>query len=153
MNQITLGINQSIYPIYDSPYREIKIDDAFIVDIILSQVSEAQQELLRGLVPAYGGWLYKPQEEQFVLQTLLPTQSSRCPILICPDDQDFSCSVLLVEIVRQDELIHWKRLGWAKGEESSPQKLCAAVEWIVNDLNKVFDCAEYAEVVDEIQSL
>ncbi len=33
------------------------------------------------------------------------------PILSCPDDMDFSCIVLVADIVRQDDVVAWKRIG------------------------------------------
>lgn len=115
MNKISLDFNKSIFPIYESPYQEIKIDDEFSVSVISNSILDKENsEWIKGLVPSYSGWLYNENEEEYVFQHLTPQNKSLCPILICPDDQDFSCSVLLVEIIRKEKKFNGKDLDGQK---------------------------------------
>ena len=153
MNKISLDFNKSIFPIYESPYQEIKIDDEFSVSVISNSILDKENsEWIKGLVPSYSGWLVNEDEEKYVFQHLTPQNKSFCPILICPDDQDFSCSVLLVEIIRKEKTIQWKRLGWAKGYNYPDINFIdSEVEWILNDFNKEFNLEEYENTIKEIK--
>ena len=45
------------------------------------------------------------------MKYVLEQKQGIMPILSCPDDMDFSCIVLVADIVRQDDVVAWKRIG------------------------------------------
>jgi hypothetical protein len=56
------------------------------------------------------------------------------PLLVCPDDLDFYCTVLVAEQVSSQLAITWNRFGFAKDTELSHD-----VDWISNVPAAVFD--------------
>lgn len=42
---------------------------------------------------------------------VLEQQNAITPILSCPDDFDFSCVVIVADVVKQDDRVLWKRIG------------------------------------------
>lgn len=68
---------------------------------------------LLDLVPAWLGWLSNSQEQEYVWR-----QTGRCrseitvvPMLVCPDDLDFSCTVVVCEVQYTDKAVLWQRIG------------------------------------------
>lgn len=45
------------------------------------------------------------------MRFVLSQNGAITPILSCPDDFDFSCTVVVVDVVRQGDSVIWKRIG------------------------------------------
>ncbi len=45
------------------------------------------------------------------MRFVLNQQDAITPILSCPDDMDFSCIVIVADVVKQDDTVIWKRIG------------------------------------------
>lgn len=45
------------------------------------------------------------------MKYILEQKQAITPILSCPDDMDFSCIVLVADVIRQDDMVIWKRIG------------------------------------------
>ena len=45
------------------------------------------------------------------MKYILEQKQAVTPVLSCPDDMDFSCLVLVADVVRQDDQVIWKRIG------------------------------------------
>ena len=45
------------------------------------------------------------------MEFVLNQNNAITPILSCPDDFDFSCIVIVVDILKQDDKVIWKRIG------------------------------------------
>ena len=45
------------------------------------------------------------------MRYVLSQNAAITPILSCPDDFDFSCTVVVVDVVKQDDIVIWKRIG------------------------------------------
>lgn len=56
---------------------------------------------------------------------------SYVPLLACPDDMDFSCTILMAEQISQNEEIVWHRFGWWVTGDIEQQN-ADMVEWIDN---------------------
>ena len=54
-----------------------------------------------GLVPTLLDWLESEQERAVVWTRILPEigATTICPVLMCPDDCDFSCTIVVAEIL------------------------------------------------------
>ena len=53
------------------------------------------------------------QAETTYIQALLQQKSSgNVPLLLCPDDLDFSCTIIVVDIHYAETTVHWGRLGY-----------------------------------------
>ena len=58
-------------------------------------------------------WLapYDNDGDARFMEWLLKKDKLNLPILLCPDDLDFSCTVIIVEIEKTDKNVIWKRIG------------------------------------------
>jgi hypothetical protein len=67
-----------------------------------------------GLVPSLLGWFEDAKDTATAWQRILPDVgcSGYAPLLICPDDLDYSCSVVMAEVVAEPDVIRWDRLGF-----------------------------------------
>lgn len=45
------------------------------------------------------------------MRYVLSQNAAITPILSCPDDFDFSCTVVVVDVVKQNDIVIWKRIG------------------------------------------
>ena len=68
---------------------------------------------LAGLVSSLLGWFHHGEDGAVAWQRILPEvgTTSYAPVLICPDDLDYSCSVVMAEVVAEPDVIRWDRLG------------------------------------------
>lgn len=69
---------------------------------------------VEGLVSALLGWFHDDTDVLVPWQRILPDEgcSGYAPVLICPDDLDLRCSVVMAEVVAEAEVIRWDRLGY-----------------------------------------
>jgi hypothetical protein len=152
MNKLEIGWNKSIFSIYQGEYRELRIDGEFTVNLVSKMYQE--DDFFKGLVPAYSGWLMNDDEEQLVFDRLLPQSNAICPILICPDDQDFSCTVVVVEIIKKPESILWKRIGrvFHNHNHDNTDILGETIAWRGKNINKEFEFIEYESIINKLKA-
>jgi hypothetical protein len=69
---------------------------------------------VEGLVSALLGWFHNDEDCAIPWQRILPNEgcTAYAPVLICPDDLDLSCSVVMAEVVAESDVIRWDRLGF-----------------------------------------
>lgn len=69
---------------------------------------------VEGLVSALLGWFHNDEDSVVPWERILPDVgcSGYAPVLICPDDLDLSCSVIIAEVAAEPEAIRWDRLGY-----------------------------------------
>lgn len=84
-----------------------------------------------GLIPTLVYWMEREDEKAVVWKRILPNENetSICPILMCPDDNDFSCTLIVAEIKNCGDLIQWKQIGIDKTKEWGAEKVGSTVEW------------------------
>lgn len=90
------------------------------------------------------------EESKVVWQRIFPVENSIsiCPILMCPDDRDFSCTLVVAEIEHVDNRIKWKRLGLNKSQFYESDKVGSSVEWFKAFDEMVFDKSNYLQMLD-----
>ncbi|MDR2869061.1 MAG: hypothetical protein LBV04_01275, partial [Deferribacteraceae bacterium] len=83
------------------------------LDEILSQVHENYLGLIPSWLDYYDEDFAGQQEKQYIWQqTKLSDKPVVLPILLCPDDFDFSCTVIVVEVCWSgDTVVTWSRFG------------------------------------------
>jgi hypothetical protein len=88
--------------------------------------------MYKGLVPTLLDWMERQDEQAVVWKRILPVENTTeiCPILMCPDDNDFSCTIIVAEIINCGDVVQWKRLGLDKTKEWDAEKVGATVDWI-----------------------
>ena len=53
------------------------------------------------------------KEKQYVIaQTRLENNTKNLPVLLCPDDFDFSCTCVVVEVINKGDTVVWNRFGF-----------------------------------------
>ena len=65
------------------------------------------------------------------------------PVLLCPDDFDFSCLTVVVEVSVDDEKVFWKRFGLDVTEP--PRYIGETIEWLDGPGPFVFDRGQYLD--------
>ena len=101
--------------------------------------------MYKGLIPTLVYWMGIEAEKAVVWRRILPeeNQTTICPILMCPDDNDFSCTLIVAEIRNCGNTIQWKRVGIDQTKEWGPENVGTSVEWFdeIEELN--FDKKDY----------
>lgn len=95
--------------------------------------------MYKGLIPTLVYWMEREDEKAVVWNRILPNENETtiCPILMCPDDNDFSCTLIVAEIRNCGDLIQWKQIGIDKTNEGDAEKVGSTVKWLdkFNELN------------------
>lgn len=151
MNSIKTILDQSDYEIYDDFYN-IKIDGEFL-DEVLHQAYP--NRMFKGLIPTLLPELYNEEERTIVRQRILPDlkASSHCPILMCPDDCDFSCIIVIADIHRHSDSISWERLGIDASTSHESQHIGTEVEWLEGIGPYSFSIEEYKNMIADFEKL
>lgn len=66
---------------------------------------------LLGLMPAWNGELLSQWENDFVWEMVDSQEELNVPILVCEDDQDLSCIVIVAHIRKERAVVHWDKIG------------------------------------------
>lgn len=128
---------------YDSDtFLNFKID-GYWLDEKLEELYPGN--LYKGTVPTLLFWMEIDKERQIVWDRILPQPNSTtiCPILMCPDDADFSCTLIDVEIENTGQTIKWNKIGLDKTEEFEAEKIGSKVEWFAKVKPLEFMLDEY----------
>lgn len=121
--------------------NHIKFDnnDSFIVDgrlitIYLDEYVKSNSpsyfDSFRNLLPAWNGELSLEWENDFVWELIDSNEELNVPILVCEDDCDFSCIVIVVHIRKEHDKVYWDRIGrvnhsnWKLEDEQKNGILC-----------------------------
>ena len=67
---------------------------------------------LSGLCPAGSGHMLFSYEREFVWELFNLDENICVPVLICEDDLDFSCIVIVVKVRKTEKLVYWDYLGY-----------------------------------------
>jgi len=121
-------------------------------------LARQEDETFLGLVPAWLDWYdddFAPSrmEKEYVLRRMIPTDTAtQTPVLLCPDDFDFSCTAIVAEVVCVDDHVFWKRMGidvtpYDAEETVWPKYIGRNVRWFTHCNGFVFDKEEYLACV------
>ncbi|MCL3782709.1 hypothetical protein EMN47_20170 [Prolixibacteraceae bacterium JC049] len=149
MNNIQAIIDKSDYEIYGD-YLNFLIDDYFL-DEKLDEIYPEQE--YKGLVPTLNWWMEIPQESKVVWDRILPETNNRsiCPILMCPDDADFSCTLIVADILRLENAVVWERLGIDMITEYEAEKIGSKVDWFDKIKPLSFDIHNYEQMISDFK--
>lgn len=150
MNKIEAKIDVSDFEGIDN-YLNIKIDNKWL-DETLEYLHP--NNFLKGLVPTLLFWMEIDQEIDVVWKRILPNPGivSFCPILMCPDDCDFSCTLIIAEIENKDDHIFWNKLGLDKTYELNPEMVGSTVDWFETPTGLCFDMKEYKKLIQSFKN-
>lgn len=149
MNKIKGQFDKSDYEIYDD-FINFRIDDHWL---------DEQMEALypgqgyKGLIPTLDVGLYDEREKRIVWDSILPPKNevTICPILMCPDDNDFSCTLIVAEIENCGDYIQWKRIGLDQTGFRSADKFGTNIQWLEKLGAYNFEMQDYLETIASFQ--
>ncbi|WP_400191565.1 hypothetical protein [Hymenobacter sp. B81] len=110
-------------------------------------------QMYRGLIPTLVPWLDREDEKEVVWRRIIPGEGETkiCPILMCPEDNDFSCTLIVAEIKNCGDTIQWQRVGLDKTSEWEAEKVGTIVEWFDKINNLVFSKNEYLLMINNFK--
>jgi hypothetical protein len=136
----------------------------FVNGIRLDEILSKVEESFIGLVPSLLDWYdddFLPsskKEKQYVWnQAKLENGVHILPILLCPDDFDFSCTTIVVEVIDNNETVIWNRFGadtteYSTDETELPKYIGKKVNWFPDIKSFVFSKTEYLECISSFES-
>ncbi|MDF2653243.1 MAG: hypothetical protein K0Q73_9048 [Paenibacillus sp.] len=110
-----------------------------------------------GLVPTILDRIDEPREKSFVLSRYKSLeQIVVLPILMCPDDCDLWCTLIVVEVQKEGSFIKWNRVGLNRStrEELIIGYDCIGtrVDWLNKFPSMTFDQGEYYSQINKLLS-
>ncbi|MDT3429119.1 hypothetical protein J2Z22_004719 [Paenibacillus forsythiae] len=106
-NHIKVEKHKSQY-IQDEHYTIII--DGMALDVRLHDLYPNDHYL--GLIPAMIDWLSFEEEKRLVHSRYRSTRNPEIlPLLMCPDDCDLYCTLIVAEVITKDEEINWNKIG------------------------------------------
>ena len=149
MNSIEGIQDKSDYEVYDD-YLNFRIDGIWL-DEKIAEVT--QNPSYKNLVPTLLFWIQEKEEKEIVWNRILPKSGEQviCPILMCPDDCDFSCTLIIAEIAHTGSSIKWNRLGIDQTTVADPEKVGSEVKWFNEFPALEFELTAYHGMLQEFQ--
>jgi hypothetical protein len=103
----------------------------------------------KGLVPTLVYWMSVEEERDLVWNRIFPAEGEKtiCPILMCSDDCDFSCTLIVAEIENWGNIIVWNRIGIDTTPFRRSENVGLQIDWFRKIGVLEFDLEEYLEMV------
>ena len=124
----------------------------FVVDGVPLQTrldTVAPHRQLAGLIPTLLDCLYDATDRALVWDRILPQQGNctHAPILMCPDDCDLWCTVIIAEAYLENQTVWWHRLGIDLTRRDVPADVGTNVEWINGIGPFAFSLSDYQRCI------
>ena len=144
MNKIESKIDKSDYENYPD-FLNILIDNIWLDELL----QNCKPEVIKGTIPTLCFGMEDRREEEVVWQRFLPKtgETTICPILMCPDDNDFYCICIVAEIHNNGQTIIWKRIGDDASDVIDAKNVGTTVNWFQNFKSLEFSISEYSTVM------
>ena len=143
----------------DGPHLDIAIDGRCLSDVLADVQDVLSAADCRGLIPCLLPWHEGPKGEEEMrisLERFLPKAgaTTRAPVLMCPDDCDFWCTVVIAEVEHDEHVVRWSRIGLDRSESSTlPDGIGSVVQWASSFAGWEFDPVQYRAVFEAFFSL
>jgi len=149
MNTIKGLLDKSDYEIYDD-FLNFQVD-GYWLDEKLDEIYPRKS--IKGTVPTLLFLMAVDKESEIVWNRILPNQGEKtiCPILMCPDDADFSCTLIVAEIENTGKTIIWNKLGMDNTDEVEPEKIGSTVDWLDKVDSLEFNISEYKNMLNRFK--
>jgi hypothetical protein len=100
---------------YGYEFLGVFIDDTPL-DIYLYK--DTCNKMIRGLMPAWFTELESKSNQEYIRECLIIESKDGMvvPILLCPEDMDFWCTVIVAKVRHTDECVLWDKVGIVKNE-------------------------------------
>lgn len=107
---------------------------------------------LRGLVTTLDKSLIDEADRQLAWERILPVtgETTKAPILVCPDDLDFDCTTVVVEVLRLPATVTWSRFGF---DRSPWGEVGTEVRWLASVAGFEFSIENYEAFLSQARHL
>nr|WP_154892428.1 hypothetical protein [Paenibacillus xylanexedens] len=107
MNIFSINMQTSKYVNVEHPVITI---DGIPLDLYLHNLYP--DNLYLGLIPTITDWIGLREEAELVLRRFISEEEIVIlPILMCPDDCDLTCTLIVAEVLKTDHQVIWRRIG------------------------------------------
>lgn len=132
------------------PYLQFAVDGKAL-DVLLEATCPGNEIL--NLLPTLDSSLETKEARNIVWNRILPSNDSLvCPILMCEDDRDFFCILIVVEIEVKGDVVLWKRIGLDRSSPNTLADVGTTIEWFDNSPSFEFDKGEYEKMIDSFRT-
>jgi hypothetical protein len=132
-------------------YLNIKIDGQWLDELLDNLYPD---NYIICTIPTLSFRMETDIEESIVRKRFLPGLNEKLigPILMCPDDLDFECTLVVAEIERTIDTVIWNRIGIDKSE-TYDNKSCVGtnVNWLKPQRKFIFDLKDYLNVISNFE--
>lgn len=144
-----MQLNQIATKTYKNPFSNknyyiIEVDGKSLEDYILEIT-----KLHKGLVPTLLNWLHDKSERKTDWNRVLPKigTTANLPILMCSEDIDLWCDLIIVEVEVDNKFVYWNRFGIDDTNTNKPSQLGQNTLWFDNTPTFVFDKSQYKNIL------
>lgn len=104
---------------------------------------------LNGLVPTWLDWMNDDADQEVAHERMEPPTAGRLrvPLLICPDDLDFSCTTVIADLIGASATVEWTRLGLDRTKSLKADDVGRDVEWFDGVGPMTFERGDYEACV------
>ena len=149
MNRICFGLVENEF--FSDPVESMLVDGEPLANLVARCApTSGYTSLVSSLLPPRGTFM-TPDEVTRIRSTILPSEGAVevAPILICPDDLDLSCSVVVVQIERIADRVLWRKIGAEVGPSGEGSE---DVDWWQEVGPFSFALSEYQECLAAFES-
>lgn len=128
MNTIEAVVSNSHF--VDEPHLRFVIDGEPLAELLDRYLPGRN---LKGLVPTTINWLENMSQQEEVWRRFANRKPGTevVPILCCPDDLDFSCSLVVADALFDSNCVTWVQLGFDMTSfELWPSGIGSSVDWL-----------------------
>lgn len=108
MNELSVEMQRSKYVDLEHP---VILIDGTPLDLYLNNLYP--DNLYLGLIPTITDWIGLKEETELVLDRFYSDHEKVIlPILMCPDDCDLICTIVVAEVIKKDNQVLWTGSEW-----------------------------------------
>lgn len=110
---------------------------------------------LLGMIPTIIDWVYNLKEKECIKGRFnSASKEVVLPVLMCPDDCDLSCTVIVANVIKADGYIIWKQVGIDMSTREDMllgwEGIGSKVDWLDKIPHMTFEEAQYSSHLRKI---
>jgi len=153
MNQIDIEAKLGRSRFVPDPHLLILVDGEPLDEILAGRFPDSN---LEGLIPTTLNWLESTKEQAEVWRRFSRRDKDNVliPIMCCPDDLDFSCTLIVVNAKFDTDNVRWLQFGFdTTSFDLLPHGVCGSVSWFDGVGPFVFDRGQYETMTQQFEQL
>jgi hypothetical protein len=108
-----------------------------------------------GLVPVLNDCFFPDSDRALVWRLIEPRTEGRviAPLLVCGDDCDLYCTIIVADISYLPNVVTWERFGIDRSEREylHAERIGTTVNWIADIPPMTFDREEYVRCIETLK--